>query len=149
MSNIEGFRHPWHEFSETLIEAEHAIRNTRPAKQYFNDGSIEAACPPLKAILYIMAKGNYKGKTIEDKSIRDMFTREHLLKSNWYVERLITKQINDNELWQKHIAYLKDFLNQPNNRIIADEMQNTKAPAYLKNLNGWLGTDPLFKKSKK
>ena len=169
------FENPYSVFNEEMLRPElqnmeifvDGVNNIveaqeRVAKQYFNDGSIEAACPPLKAILYIMAKGNYKGKTIEDKSIRDMFTREHLLKSNWYVERLITKQINDNELWQKHIAYLKDFLNQPNNRIIADEMnikkrlgiaekqlQNTKAPAYLKNLNGWLGTDPLFKKSKK
>ena len=33
----------------------------RVALNYFEDGSVEAACPPLKALLYIMAHGEYGG----------------------------------------------------------------------------------------
>src|SRR6185503_19282531 len=34
----------------------------RVAEQYFNDGTIESACPPIKALLHIMAHGSYEGK---------------------------------------------------------------------------------------
>ena len=34
----------------------------RVATNYFEDGSVEAACPPLKALLHIMACGSYEGK---------------------------------------------------------------------------------------
>src|SRR5262249_44369623 len=33
----------------------------RVAQHYFNDGTIEYACPPLKALLHIMARGQYEG----------------------------------------------------------------------------------------
>jgi len=39
-----------------------------------------------------MAYGNYEGKTIDDPSVREMFTRKGLLASEWYAERLATKQ---------------------------------------------------------
>src|SRR5690606_3680646 len=64
----------------------------RVAQRYLDDGSIEEACPPLKALLYIMAEGSYEGKTVHDSDFRAMFTRESLLKSDWYMERLTTKQ---------------------------------------------------------
>src|SRR5581483_2384324 len=41
---------------DAIVEAQ-----TRVAKQYFEDGSVEAACPPLKALLHIMACGSYNG----------------------------------------------------------------------------------------
>ena len=56
----------------------------RAAEMYFEDGSIEGACPPLKALLYIMRDGSYEGKTLDDPSLRQMFTRESILKSEWY-----------------------------------------------------------------
>ena len=33
----------------------------RVAPQYFEDGSIEDACPPLRALLHIMAHGHFEG----------------------------------------------------------------------------------------
>ncbi len=38
----------------------------RVALNYFEDGSIDAACPPLKALLHIMAYGEFEGKIIHD-----------------------------------------------------------------------------------
>ena len=42
---------------DAIVEAQ-----ARVARQYFEDGSVEAACPPLKALLHIMADGSYRGK---------------------------------------------------------------------------------------
>ena len=36
-------------------------RRTR-ARLYFEDGTVELACPPLKALLHIMAEGHWEGK---------------------------------------------------------------------------------------
>jgi phosphoenolpyruvate carboxykinase (diphosphate) len=58
------------------------------AEQYFRDGSIDLAVPPLKALLNIMAKGNYEGKSLNDPSIRKMFDRESVVASDWYTQRL-------------------------------------------------------------
>jgi phosphoenolpyruvate carboxykinase (diphosphate) len=134
----------------------------RVAQQYFNDGSIESACPPLKTLLHIMVKGNYKGKDVNDPAIREMFIRKHLIVSDWYIDRLITKQLDDVALWQKHLAYLRDFLSQQNNKAIAEEMeiekkiekvedqlQKAKSPSYLKSLIGMIGTDPIYINKKK
>ena len=69
---------------DSIVEAQ-----TRVAKQYFEDGSVEAACPPLKALLHIMACGKYQGKTMRRSgACARMFTREALLASDWYAERL-------------------------------------------------------------
>ena len=87
---------------EAIVETQ-----TRVAQQYFEDGSVEAACPPLQALLHIMACGNYHGKQVDDPSVRAMFTRESLLASDWYAERLRTKQTRDVALWQRHVAALE------------------------------------------
>ena len=57
----------------------------RVALQYFEDGSIEQACPPLRALLSIMAHGQFEGKDVHHPDIRRLFTREHLLASDWYL----------------------------------------------------------------
>ena len=78
----------------------------RVAQIYLQDGSIEDACPPLKALIHIMAYGSFENKTITDAAIRSMFTREYLLQSDWYLERLKIKQARDCQLWQKHRDYV-------------------------------------------
>jgi len=78
----------------------------RVARGYFEDGSINDACPPLKALLHIMANGNYEGRGVDDPAIREMFTRDYLLQSDWYRERLVIKQARDEELWRRHRDYL-------------------------------------------
>jgi hypothetical protein len=79
----------------------------RVAQQYFDDGSVDDACPPLKALLHIMAGGDYQGRDIADPGIRLMFTRDYLLNSEWYQARLTIKQARDVELWQRHTARLE------------------------------------------
>jgi phosphoenolpyruvate carboxykinase (diphosphate) len=128
----------------------------RVAANYFDDGSVEAACPPLKALLHIMACGSYEGKGIDDPRIRGMFTRETLLASAWYRERLETKQSRDIALWQRHLKSLETFraANEEGNfpdginleeRISAAQTQLTRVSTctYLEELMGTIGADPF------
>ena len=80
---------------------------TRVALQYFEDGSVDAACPPLKALLHIMAQGSYEGMGVDAPEIRGLFTREAMLASEWYRERLAVKQERDVALWTRHVAALE------------------------------------------
>ncbi len=87
---------------DAIVEAQ-----TRVALQYFEDGSVDAACPPLRALLHIMAHGSYEGKGVDAPEIRGLFTREAMLASDWYRERLRVKQARDIALWKRHLAALE------------------------------------------
>jgi len=126
----------------------------RVAQQYFQDGSIDDACPPLKALLHIMADGHYAGQTVSDPAIRAMFTRDYLLQSDWYQQRLEIKQQRESELWQQHKAYIQQQLaateqhdssnrNELNQKLEATErmLAEINDPAYLQQLQGTLGAD--------
>ncbi|HEX3720678.1 MAG TPA: hypothetical protein VH595_22230 [Verrucomicrobiae bacterium] len=128
----------------------------RVAEGYFADGSIEMACPPLKALLHIMAHGEYEGRDVNDAAIRALFTRQSVMASGWYAERLAAKQKHDVQLWRKHADYLGNFLKKKN---YADEAQRlgiqekldaawetyhkVKSPEYLTSLDGTIGLQPL------
>jgi hypothetical protein len=140
---VEGMRN--------LVETQRVV-----AQRYLDDGSAEAACPPLKALLYIMATGAYEGKKIEDAEIRKMFTREYLLSSDWYQERLSTRQARNMVLLKKHIQYLENYLSQVRHaetivelnlhdrlNFTQKELQRVSTQAYLDGLVGTIGTDPL------
>ncbi len=88
---------------ENIVEAQRRV-----AQGYLDDGSVEDACPPLKALLHIMASGAFEGKDATHPEIRAMFTRDYLLASDWYRERLVLKQQRDIALWKRHVAYIKD-----------------------------------------
>ena len=134
-----------------IVEAQRKV-----AQRYLDDGSVEEACPPLRALLYIMANGEYQGKDAHHPDIRAMFTREYLLESDWYHERLKVKQQRDIALWERHINSLAAFLSQPG---YEDEAQRLniperlteaqarldmlRSPDYLKTLTGTIGADPL------
>ncbi len=131
-----------------------AEAHERVAKNYFVDGSIEQACPPLRALLEIMASGSFDG--IEDPEFRKMFSAEAMLESDWYQARLTKRQQRQQILWQKHVSYLQDYLSrQENQKAIADldvadrlesaqqELKNIGSDGYLKSLRGYLGADPM------
>ncbi|HQF37944.1 MAG TPA: hypothetical protein PK322_02385 [Opitutaceae bacterium] len=131
----------------------------RVAALYFEDGSIEAACPPLRALLHIMRDGQYEGRTLADPAIRQLFTREAVLASDWYHDRLTRKQLADEAAWKKHIAYLKQFLARASHHDEAerlgiaarlDRAQETltrlRGKAHLDSLHGTLGLDPLYRR---
>jgi hypothetical protein len=130
----------------------------RVAEVYFQDGSIEDACPPLKALLHIMAHGHYEGKDIEDREVRAMFTRESYLASESYKERLKVKQERDVELWQRHVRSLAEFLAQSSHwdeaqrlgiperlRRARAELDCVSSSAYLNMLQGTIGADPVHR----
>ena len=131
----------------------------RAALPFFEDGSVEAAIPPLKVLLHVMAYGHYEGKDISDPELRKLFEREEVVKSDWYKARLKLKQEKDVAFYKKQIAYLEDFKANKDNAILVKEMnigeriENAKAcfkhaesKEYLNDLNGTIGADPLFKK---
>jgi hypothetical protein len=128
----------------------------RIAKSYFEDGSIDLACPPLKALLHIMADGRFEGKTVADPEIRQLFTRQWLLRSEWYAERLRARQQRQQQLWKRHVESLETFLNSTEfaeeklsldiaGRLDRARKQLTRvfAPDYLTELHGTLGADRL------
>ena len=121
---------------EAIVETQ-----TRVALQYFEDGSVHAACPPLKALLHIMAHGSYEGLGAEAPQIRGLFTREALLASEWYRERLRVKQDRDVALWTRHLSALESAgLALEEARL---QLARVSAPAYLRELEGTIGADPF------
>ncbi|MDH3527057.1 MAG: hypothetical protein OEM43_06095 [Gammaproteobacteria bacterium] len=134
-----------------IVEAQQRV-----AQRYLDDGSIEDACPPLRALLHIMASGEYQEMDAHHPDIRAMFTRDYLLNSDWYHERLKVRQLRDIELWKRHISNLQTFIDDPN---FADEaerlgisqrldlanekLSQIQEDVYLNGLVGTLGADPL------
>ena len=128
----------------------------RVAKMYFDDGSVAQACPPLKALLHIMLHDQWEGKNLTDPEFRKLFTRENLLASDWYAARLVAKQKIDRQLWDRHVRYLDKFLKRPSHadeaaRLrIAERLKQAQrtaeevsSPAYLNNLRGTPGVEPI------
>jgi hypothetical protein len=128
----------------------------RVSRNYFEDGSIDLACPPLRALLHIMAEGHYQGKDASDADFRDMFKPASMLNADWYMERLKTRRQRDQALWQRHVKSLRSFLSQPEFaadaaeldiesrlQIARQEFERVSGSAYLQELHGTLGADRL------
>lgn len=129
----------------------------RVAESYFSDGSIEMACPPLKALLEIMAKGKTEaGHGLDSPEVRSLFTRQALIGSGWYRARLDAKQKNETALWGHHVKSLEAILDQDGYEDVAKrlklnqrlaraqaELVRVKSPAYRQSLDGTLGVQPL------
>ena len=126
------------------------------AQRYLDDGSIEDACPPLKALLYIMATGEYKGMTEHHPEIRALFDRDAMLESTWYKKRLETKQQRDIDLWTMHCQNLENFSKLDGHEDIAESLDiqgrldrakarlnKVSQASYLNDLEGTIGADTL------
>ena len=165
------FDEPTAVFSDRMLKPElqglddfvDGIKNITEAQQkvalnYFEDGSIAVATPPLKILLHIMAYGNYEGKDISDPELRKYFDRDYVVNSDWYKERLALKQQKDIAFYGKQIKYLEDFISNSRNNALVLEMDingrlkdlkefyaEVNSDNYLKDLNGTIGLDPLAK----
>jgi hypothetical protein len=128
----------------------------RVALLYFEDGSIQAACPPLKALLHIMVEGVYDGMTLRDPELRKLFERSEVIKSDWYKERLRVKQERDVQLWNRHVSALRKFHQSrsqqegqlpfdPAARLAAAkaQLQHVSSASYQRQLTGTIGADPF------
>lgn len=166
------FDEPLAVFSERMLQPElqgmddyvDGINNIVEAQQktalaYFTDGSVDAAIPPLKILLHIMAHGHYEGKEISHPDLRKQFEREQVIQSDWYQERLKLKQEKEIAFYSRQIDYLQKFMDNPDNVLLIEEMDikgrlekskmnltEVSSQAYLKSLVGTIGLDPLFKK---
>ena len=127
----------------------------RVALQAFSDGSIEEACPPLKALLAIMAHGSYEGRDAHHPEVRVLFTRAALETSGWYRDRLTAKQKVDENLRSRHVASLDTWLAEnarADNTLIgrirsrrelaSRELERVRSADYLASLRGTLGVQP-------
>ncbi len=162
------FDNPASVFDETILQPEKqdldsfvdgiqyiAEAQERVALHYFKDGSYEEACPPLQAILSIMAHGSWEGHTIHDPEVRSLFTQESLLKSDWYQERLVARQKQEIALLERHLVYLDQFVQEPgylreSKRLnisgrrewVEQQLAHVSSAEYLKELVGTIGTQP-------
>lgn len=136
-----------------IVEAQRKV-----ALRYFEEGSVEAAIPPLKVLLHVMAYGHYEGKTIDCEELRSLFCRDVVLESDWYKARLVHKQQIDLELAKRQLAYINEFRQRPENSSSLNDLQIDYKTAklreriaylgsdqYLKSLVGTIGADYIFK----
>ncbi|ASB50018.1 hypothetical protein CDL62_13165 [Alkalitalea saponilacus] len=135
-----------------IVEAQQWV-----AESYFKDGSIEGACPPLKAILNIMAFGHFKGRGADHVEVRELFERKKMIESDWYQGRLLNKQLRDISRWEKHLDYLKGHRDKRSfNDVIHERIESNikraeeqlkyfKSVEYLKSLDGYIGLDTYVK----
>jgi phosphoenolpyruvate carboxykinase (diphosphate) len=162
------FDNPASVFDETILQPEKqdldsfvdgiqyiAEAQQRVALQYFEDGSFEEACPPLQAILSIMAHGSWEGHSIHDSEVRSLFTQEALLKSDWYQERLVARQDQEVALLQRQLIYLDKFVQHPgymreSKRLniverrewVEHRLLQVSSSEYLNELVGTIGAQP-------
>ncbi len=129
--------------------------HARAAQAYFDDGSIEGACPPLRALLHIMKDGSYNGMTPDSPEFRAMFTRESVINSEWYAERIVMRQQVDMNYLQSSILHMQELLTKPGNADIRDDikakiddatakLKSTRSVQSMKAMNGTLGADPYL-----
>jgi hypothetical protein len=133
-----------------IVEAQQRVAQT-----YLEDGTVESAIPPVRALLQIMATGSFEGCGLREPRVREMFTREYLLSSDWYRARLSAKQHRDVSLWQRHVDYMERHLAEGTH--LDQEMRGrltqrlglakrrlceVSTPEHLRSLEGSLGADP-------
>ncbi len=163
------FNHPHLVFTEAMLRPEQQdpsiyldgvdnilTAHKRVAESYFEDGGVELACPPLKALLHIMAHGHDDGKGVEHPHVRSLFNRERFSTCAWYEARLLTQQTREAAAWDRHVAYLENFVSKPRyteeaTRLgIRDRLDlarqtrdRVSSTDYQDHLHGTLGAQPL------
>ncbi len=133
----------------------------RVALQYMSDGGYELACPPLQAVLCIMAYGEFEGKPISDPAIRNLFSRDAMLESDWYRRRLQTKCQRDLDHWKAFEQRLTEMIGELSEgeisaeekheaaelsdrlQFVRDQIANVSSANYQDSLVGTLGADPM------
>jgi hypothetical protein len=135
---------------ENIVEAQQRV-----AKMYFDDNSVADLCPPLQAIVHVMAHGHYNGAGIADAGLRAMFTKEHVVASDWYRARLARQVRHDEHLHRRHADYLAarresaagqaDVVERIDRKAawVASELSRLTSPEYARSLEGTIGADPI------
>ncbi len=130
------------------------------ASRYFEDGCIDRACPPLKALLEVMVKGSWEGKGLKDPEFRKLFEPESIIGSEWYRQRLETRINVTESYWRGRLEYLEEFLKDHINREASERLgiqdrldfakdalsQLEDKTEAVSRIHGCLGTDPSIYK---
>ena len=87
-----------------------------------------------------------------------MFSRDYLLQSDWYKERLKIKQQRDAALWQMNRNYIEQKMDETNESLtdiwagLEEQMENAEqmlewvnSESYLERLQGTIGADWIRK----
>jgi hypothetical protein len=103
-----------------------------------------------------MAEGHYRGLAVHAPEIRALFTRENLLASDWYRQRLQVKRERDLALWTRNLNELVHFKQNRRNveesrRLDIDaridyaqsHLDALAEPESWREFIGTLGADPL------
>lgn len=143
-----------HSYADGVIQITEAQKKV--ADRYFKDGGYELACPPLQALLSIMSTGSFEGKTIDDPEVRDLFTRESLLASDWYKRRLTAQKDQAINHWTEFIGRIESYLEHTTHKDVAEELTLNERLEYARtqldgamsddfeaSLVGTLGADPM------
>lgn len=148
---------------QSLPEFVDGVENIAAAMQksamaYFDDGSIEAAIPPLKAVLSVMAYGSYEGKSIHDPEVRALFERDTVLGAAWYKARLEAYKEQEISYIERSMDYIRTYLAEraepqsSSARRAQAELQRSKTrlealrnTSYMNLINGSIGKDPLYR----
>ncbi len=129
----------------------------RVARAYVRDGTIALAVPPLRALLEIMADGvTVEGWTLASPEFREQFTRQSVLTSPWYAERLDAKAAAASSRADAGLAAIEKFVATPGNeeptarlgipaRVEAarGEAERLAGAQYREQLVGTSGRTPL------
>lgn len=116
----------------------------RVARHYFADGSVKAACPPLKALLHIMAEGHFEKKGLSHPEVRRLFDYDEVLKSGWYNKRLHVLQERQIHFWTRALENLRQA-KAPAAKIrqAEEQLKAVQSPEYLETMTGTIGADPF------
>lgn len=142
-------------FAESIATI--AATHEAVARAYFKDGTVDLAVPPLRALLEFMADGaTSEGLELGSQEFRAMFTREAVLASGWYAQRLDAKQAAAGARADAGLAAIEKFVTTPGNeeptarldlpaRVEAArvEAQRLAGPEFREQLVGTAGSTPL------
>ncbi len=96
----ESFLRPETQDLEAFVDGVHNITEAQQRvalavlRGWFHRGRLSAA----SGVLSIMAHGNFEGTDAHDPTIRQLFTPEALLASDWYRRRLVAKQARGHDV---------------------------------------------------
>ncbi len=122
------------------------------AQAYLEDGSVNEMVPPLRALIHIMANDEFEGMKLTSPEFRRMFERDYVLQSDWYRERLATKQGRDIAHWTRQLEYVSAYETgleesdpswrqevESRHQYVQEQLDNVKSAAYLDALTGTIG----------
>ncbi|WP_203567080.1 hypothetical protein [Aestuariimicrobium ganziense] len=129
----------------------------RVAQSYIDDGTIEWAVPPLRALLEVMALGqSAEGWTLHSPELRRLFERDEILASDWYAERLDAQQELDVNRVSAAVEAISHFIDAEGNvepvgelgmttrlRDLHEQLERVKSAEHRESLVGTLGRQPL------